>query len=132
LEGYDLNTGKITDFTKGISLIAKNGEAAATWHYKELLNKWTHKHALAVYVPSLLRKEPAMQYRYGSRVRLAEGTEFRLFLRAIATGAVYYDPGIRIEGFSSSKPDVKKRSQFRIRSSRVPVLYTKVTDVNLA
>ncbi len=36
------------------------------------------------------RKDPVNQYRYGGLVRLAEGTESRLFLQAIATGAVVY------------------------------------------
>lgn len=131
LEGYDSSKGKITDFSKGISLLDHEGEAAATWHYKDLLSHWTRKHAKAAYVPSIVRKEPANQYRYGRLVRLAEGTEFRLFLNAVATGAVYYDPGIKIVNVSSAKPQIKKRSQFRIRSAGVPALYTRVTEINV-
>ena len=101
-----------TDFSRGISLVDPAGETAATWHYKNLLSHWTHKHSLAAYVPSNMRKEPIQQYRYGSRVRLAEGTEFRLFLNAVASGAVYYDPGINIERVSTSRPKVKKRISF--------------------
>lgn len=132
LEGYDLAKGKITDFSRGVSLIDASGTAAATWHYKDLLNHWTRKHAKAAYIPSLNRKEPNNQYRYGGLVRLAEGTEFRLFLAAIASGAVYYDPGIKIENATSAKPAVKKRSQFRIKSASIPVLYTAVTEVDVA
>lgn len=132
LEGYDAAANKITDFGSGISLIDATGAAAATWHYKDLLIHWTCKHAKAAYIPSLNRKEPSNQYRYGSLVRLAERTEFRLFLQAVASGVVYYDPGIKIENVSSTRPRVKKRSQFRIKSASVPVLYTTTTEVDVA
>ncbi len=132
LEGYDIGENSITDFSRGISLLDPAGEIAATWHYKNLLSHWTHKHSLAAYVPSNMRKEPMQQYRYGSRVRLAEGTEFRLFLSAVAAGAVYYDPGIKIENVSTPRPTVKKRSQFRIRSSAIPLLYNTVTEVDVS
>ena len=131
LDGYDMAKNVITDFSRGISLFDQAGEVAAIWHYKDLLSHWTQKHALAAYVPSNVRKVPVQQYRYGSRVRLAEGTEFRLFLNAVAAGAVYYDPGINIENVSAAKPKVKKRSQFRIRSSAIPLLYTTVTEVDV-
>ena len=131
LEGYDAAKRKITDFSKGISLIGTKGEAAATWHYKDLLSHWTRKHALAAYVPSLSRKVPAKQYQYGSVVRLAEGTEFSLFLNGVATGAVYYDPGIKIVDVSSAHPAIKKRSQFRIRSAGIPLLYSSVTETDV-
>jgi hypothetical protein len=132
LEGYDPAKNKITDFTRGVSLIDATGTIAATWHYKNLLSHWICKHAKAAYIPSLNRKDPVNQYRYGNQVRLAEGTEFRLFLKAIASGAVYYDPGIKIENVSSAKPAVKKRSQFRIKSASIPLLYTTVSEVNVA
>ena len=131
LDGYDAKKAKFTDFNRGISLIDAKGVAAATWHYKDLLSHWTCKHAKAAYIPSLNRKEPGNQYRYGRVVRLAEGTEFRLFLEAVASGAVYYDPGIKIENVST-KPLVKKRSQFRIKSANIPALYTAVAEVDVA
>jgi hypothetical protein len=131
LEGYDAAKKKITDFSKGISLIGPRGEAAATWHYKDLLSHWTRKHALAAYVPSISRKVPANQYQFGSIVRLAEGTEFSLFLNGVATGAVYYDPGIKIVDASSAHPAIKQRSQFRIRSASIPLLYAAVTETDV-
>ena len=132
LEGYDPATRKIKDFGGGISLVDPKGTAAAIWRYKDLLGHWTRKHAKAAYVPSIVRKEPRNQYQYGRHVRLAEGTEFRLFLNAVASGDVYYDPGIKIVNVSSAKPEIKKRSQFRIRSAAIPLLYTKVTEVDVA
>jgi hypothetical protein len=131
LEGYDVAKKKITDFSKGISLIGTKGEEAAIWHYKDLLSHWTRKHALAAYVPSISRKDPANQYQYGKLVRLAEGTEFSMFLSGVATGNVYYDPGIKIVDVSSTHPVVKKRSQFRIRSASIPLLYSAVTETDV-
>jgi len=131
LEGYDPATRKITDFAGGISLVGPAGTAAAIWRYKDLLSHWTRKHAKAAYVPSIVRKEPQNQYQYSRLVRLAEGTEFRLFLNAVASGDVYYDPGIKIVNVSSAKPEIKKRSQFRIRSTAIPLLYTRVTEVDV-
>ena len=131
LEGYDTAKRKITDFSQGISLIGTKGETAATWHYKDLLSHWTRKHALAAYVPSISRKDPVNQYQYGSIVRLAEGTEFSMFLNGVATGAVYYDPGIKIVDASSAHPAIKKRSQFRIRSASIPLLYSAVTETDV-
>jgi hypothetical protein len=32
---------------------------------------------------------------------------------------------------SAAKPEVKKRSQFRIRSASIPLLYTAVTEVDV-
>lgn len=132
LEGYDPATRKIADFGGGISLVDPKGTVAAIWRYKDLLSHWTRKHARAAYVPSIVRKEPRNQYQYSSLVRLAEGTEFRLFLSAVASGDVYYDPGIKIVNASAVKPEIKKRSQFRIRSAAIPLLYTKVTEVDVA
>jgi hypothetical protein len=131
VDGYDTTKQKIKDFSKGISLVDVEGKPAATWHYKDLLSHWTRKHAKAAYVPSLVRKEPRNQYQFGSHVRLAEGTEFRLFLNAVASGAVYYDPGIKIVNATSAKPEIKKRSQFRIKSAQIPLLYTSVTEVDV-
>ena len=131
LDGYDAAKAKLTDFSKGVSLIDVTGTAAATWRYTDLLSHWTCKHAKAAYIPSLNRKEPGYQYRYGSLVRLAEGTDFGLFLQALASGAVYYDPGIKIENVSAAKPTVKKRSQFRIKSARIPLLYKAVAEVDV-
>ena len=61
---------------------------------------WNRKHAQAVYVPALARQEPERQYSYGPKVRLGEGTDFTRLVAALAAGADYYDPGIKLEGYS--------------------------------
>lgn len=45
----------------------------------------------------------------------------------MASGNIYYDPGIKMEN-ESTKPVIKKRSQFRIKSSNLPNLY-KVNEI---
>jgi hypothetical protein len=64
-------------------------------------------------------------------VRLGEQTDFLLFLSAMDAGYVYYDPGIKVEAASSSKPKVKRRSQFRVASKNLVGLYKSITTVDL-
>lgn len=47
-------------------------------------------------------------------------------LRAFAAGAVYYDPGIKLENASTEKAKSKKRSQFRVASKYLGALYETV------
>jgi hypothetical protein len=48
----------------------------------------------------------------------------------VAEGSVYYDPGIKGESWST-KPQVKRRSQFRIKSDAIGVLYHSLSAVAL-
>lgn len=112
-------------------LMTQEDEVAASWNFSSLLQHWSKKHAKAAYVPSLSRQEPSRQYCYGSKVRLAVGTNSLLLLKAFATGAVYYDPGIKLENASSSKPKDKRRSQFRIVSKNISALYNSVSLVDV-
>ena len=57
-------------------------------------------------------------------------TDFLFFLRAMSDGAVYYDPGIKLEG-SKNGPVVKRRSQFRVSSRNIPRLYESLEIVQL-
>ena len=68
------------------------GTVAASWDFAGLMQHWIRKHAYAVYVPSVNRTEPARQYHYGGRVRLAGQPDFLRLLAAFAAGTVYYDP----------------------------------------
>lgn len=69
---------------------------------------------------------------YGERVRLAEDTDFLRFLKAMALGKVYYDPGIKVERATTTRPVTKRRSQFRIRSSDISVLYARMDIEHVA
>lgn len=122
MSGYDLPTGKITDLDGALSLIDANDQTAASWSFKGMMAHWNRKHAQAAYVPSLFRTPPP-EYSYGPSVLLCEQTDFLLFLKAFATGSVYYDPAIKVENASSARPDIKRRSQFRVAHGDLPLLY---------
>ena len=123
LLGYEADSQKISDAAGGIALLDDKGNEAAVWRYADLMGHWSRKHALAAYVPSITRSDSQRQYQYSSNVLLGIGTTFEKFLSAIAEGLVVYDPGIKVEGYPET-PHSKRRSQFRIKASRLPMLYS--------
>ncbi|WP_199555272.1 MvaI/BcnI family restriction endonuclease [Sandaracinobacteroides hominis] len=130
LTGYDEASGKITDLNGGMSLINANDAVAASWTFKGLMAHWNRKHAQAAYVPSLFRTPPP-EYSYGAQVLLCEQTDFLLFLKAFASGTVYYDPAIKVENASSPAPQIKRRSQFRVAHADLTGLYERHESVRL-
>lgn len=130
LTGYDMKSGRITDASGGIALLTGEGEEAAIWHYSDMMKHWNRKHAKAVYVPSISRKAPELCYHYGQLIRIGEGTDFILYLKALREGHVYYDPGIKVEN-ASTTPRAKHRSQFRIKSASLPCLYHGMKTVDM-
>ena len=73
-------------------------------------------------MPSLSDKIGGRKYKYGNKIVLGEGTDFQLFLEQMALGNIFYDPGIKMENVST-KPKIKKRSQFRMKSQFLSSLY---------
>ena len=131
LLGYDREKERIVDPHSSFALLNDDGEVAAEWHYASLLTHWNRKHDKAAYVPSLCQRGDPVQYCYGPRVRLGTGTDFDRFLLAISRGAVWYDPGIKLEGASTARPLLKRRSQFRMRSANLDGLYAKFEQIDL-
>jgi len=131
LLGYDSLKHRIIDANGSVQLIDGSGLVAASWSFTGLLKHWTRKHEKAAYIPSECQKEPERKYRYGGKGRLAMRTDFLLFLKAMSDGAIYYDPGIKVE-ISNHGHTVKRRSQFRVSSRDIPRLYETVEVVNLA
>lgn len=131
LDGYDVVANRITNPDGALNLIDERGRDAASWSFTSLLNIWNRKHARAVYVPGEVRTEPGRAYRYANCVRTGEGTNLNNLLRALASGVVYYDPGIKLEHASSKRPVLKRRSQFRIKSGDLSGLYDKFGIVDL-
>lgn len=129
--GFDSAAGKITDPKGGFTLLDPAGNEAATWHFAGLLQHWNRKHAKAAYVPFMQETDPERRYSYGGTVRLCEGTDFVRFLQAMATGAVVYDPGIKLENATGLKPQTKQRSQFRIKTNGINTLYSQSATVDL-
>lgn len=130
-DGLDKVTFEITDSNGAIALVSDAGEVAALWSFRKILEHWSHKHAKAVYVPSQRRTEPKWQYSFGHKVRLAQRTDSLRLLRAFASGAIYYDPGIKLENASTAQAKSKKRSQFRVASNNVSALYETVETVEV-
>jgi len=124
LLGFDEKTGKIRDTLGSIALVSDKDEIAAAWSFTSLLNHWGRKHAHASYVPSVNRNLPDRQYSYGNQIILGTGTRFDLFLQQMSLGNIFYDPGIKMENIST-KPKVKRRSQFRVTSRHLPSLYQR-------
>ena len=87
MNGFNSQTGKMTDLDGGIMLVDCNGMVAASWSFKGMMAHWNRKHAQAAYVPSLTRGPPP-QYSYGSQILVCEQTDFILFLKAFAIGVI--------------------------------------------
>lgn len=132
LLGYDPVKRKIIDENGSIALVGAGGDIAAAWFFSDLLKHWNRKHNQAVYIPSMKRAVPHLQYYYGNTVRLCEGTDFLKLLAAIADGKVYYDPGIKLENASDpKKKKTKRRSQFRVKSKDIATLYKLITPFDI-
>lgn len=130
LSGYDLDKPNIWEPDGSIQL-RNDSELAASWSFSGLLRHWKRKHARAVYVKSITRKEPKKQYNYSSEIQLGLGTDFTLLLKSLAKGDVYYDPGIKMEGMTSNKIKTKRRSQFRVKSNDLETLYESFNTVDI-
>ena len=63
-------------------------------------------------------------------VTLGIETDFQLFLTQMHLGNIYYDPGIKMENVSV-KPTIKRRSQFRMSSKFLGLLYKRNEMVNV-
>lgn len=122
LDGYDPDTGKY-HATGAIRLLDGDDNNALSWSFVKLMDHWKTKHAHAAFVPSQQRKLSGQEYRFGKQILIGEGAEFGRFLRAVHMGAIYYDPGIKIEDASSARPSKKRRSQIRVKSRDIPALY---------
>lgn len=131
LDGYDGGTATLRNTAGALCLISDDGDVAASWSFAALAKLWNRKHAQAVFVPGECRTGSRREYRYGSAVRLGEGTDFLKLLAAINAGKVYYDPGIKLENASGPKPATKRRSQFRIKSGDLSTLYHHMSRVDL-
>lgn len=130
LIGFDNESGKIRNSNGKISLVDIQGNEAASWSFASMLLHWNRKHNQACYVPSLSETTTERRYKYGNNIILGTGTDFTLFLKQMALGNIYYDPGIKMENVST-KPKIKKRSQFRIKSQYLPELYKENEIVTL-
>ena len=125
IDGYNGESGKISDMGGAVTLIDPLQNIAAGWHFIDLLSHWNKKHAQAAYIPSMAQGTPRA-YSYGTEVELGIGTDFLKFLALVHRGEVYLDPGVKIEGGKA-----KKRNQFRVKHSNLYKLYNRFETVTL-
>ena len=131
LVGFDYDQNKIRSTDGCIALIDSEGNEAASWSFSTMLVHWNRKHNQACYIPSKSALGENRRYMYGNNVIMGEGTDFLFFLSQMACGNIYYDPGIKMENVSTH-PHIKKRSQFRIKSSCLSRLYKKSFIISLS
>lgn len=117
LKGFDAERNVISDVNGGIVLLSSVDEVAASWSFTSLMTHWSKKHSKAVYVPSLQRNDDNY-YRFACTVKLCQETDFIFFLRAVHSGDLFYDPAIKLDSTG-----IKRRSQFRIKQSKLDLLY---------
>ena len=132
MPGFDADSSRMADASGYVGLLDGEDNLAASWSFAKLLDHWKKKHAKAAYIPSLASDtaDGARAYSYGKTVRLYEGTTIDLLLGAVAEHKVYYDPGIKME-HASTKGEVKKRSQFRIKSKNLDSLYKHLDTLDV-
>ena len=131
-DGFNIETGEITNVDGGLHLIDSGGELSAAWTFSGLIDHWCRKHSAAVYVPYESSGSKPPEYKYKSPVTMAEGSTFNLFLAAIASGEVIYDPAPKLTNASSLKSKAKARSQFRINFKNLNILYERIEQVELS
>ncbi len=111
LIGFDTESGKIRNTNGRIALVDTEQHEAASWSFSSLLLHWNRKHNQACYVPSLSDITQDRRYKYGNNIILGTGTDFQLFLKQMAIGNIYYDPGIKMEN-ASKAPKIKNVVSF--------------------
>lgn len=108
------------------------GEIAAGWPVLPMLEHWRNKHSRTAYIPYEKRDgSPVPEYRYSNMVRLAEGEDFSLLLKAFAAGLIVHDPGVKFT-LSNGKWITKRRNQFRTRAEHIQTLYKRCADTDIS
>ena len=129
LRGFNATTKVIENVNGAVELLTESGECAASWSFEGLLIKWNRKHAQATYIPYKSNQNVPPAYQYASPTLMGEGTNFNLYLSALSSGLVMFDPASKVMNASPLKSSVKARSQFRMTVSNLPNLYKKFEAV---
>lgn len=131
VSGFDPADPKLFDVNGAVRLVDCDGNEAASWAFAQLLTHWNRKHAFAAYVPYTLQKSP-IAYRYNTPVLMGEHTDFNKYLHALCSGAIVFDPGSKVTNARTVRSTVKARSQFRISTNDLGLLYETLTEESLA
>ena len=127
--GFDKDSGKITDANGCVVLLSLQDEVAASWSFRKILTHWCRKHNKAAYIPAEVdRESDRLKYRFGKNIKLCRSTDPSLLLQGISSGAVYYDPGIKLD---RSTQKTHRRSQFRVKFNQVSSLYRQSEELDV-
>jgi hypothetical protein len=127
--GFEKSSKKITDPNGFIALISSKDEIAASWSFRKILTHWCRKHNKAAYIPAEVdRESDRAKYRFGKNVKLCRSTDPTLLLQGVTSGAVYYDPGIKLDRVTHR---THRRSQFRVKFNQVSMLYRQSEDLDV-
>ena len=127
--GFEKSSNKITDPNGYIALLSSKDEIAASWSFRKILTHWYRKHNKAAYIPAEVNRESDRpKYRFGKDVKLCRSTDPTLLLQGVTSGAVYYDPGIKLDRGSHK---THRRSQFRVKFNQVSMLYRQSEDLDV-
>ena len=129
--GFNPADPKTLNVDGSVQLLDTKGREAASWAFAQLLTHWNRKHAFAAYVRYTPQKEP-LAYRYDTPVLMGEHTDFKMFLLALCSGAIVFDPGSKVTHARTARATVKARSQFRINTNHLGLLYQRLTAESLA
>lgn len=130
VSGFDPAAPKLLDVGGAVRLVDAAGNEAASWAFAQLLTHWNRKHAFAAYVRYTAQKVP-VAYRYDTPVLMGEHTDFGKYLNALCSGAIVFDPGSKVTQAHTAQSKVKARSQFRINTNDLGLLYETLTAESL-
>lgn len=130
VSGFDPADPKSFDVGGAVRLVDTAGNEAASWAFAQLLTHWNRKHAFAAYVRYTPQKAP-IAYRYDTPVLMGEHTDFNRYLKALCSGAIVFDPGSKVTQARTAQSKVKARSQFRINTNDLGLLYETLTAESL-
>ena len=131
VSGFDPAKPKLFDVNGAVRLVDCDGNEAASWAFAQLLTHWNRKHAFAAYVHYTPQKSP-IAYRYDTPVLMGEHTDFSRYLNALCSGAIIFDPGSKVTRARTAQSKVKARSQFRINTKDLGLLYRTLTAESIA
>ncbi|MGG5285362.1 MvaI/BcnI family restriction endonuclease [Pseudomonas viridiflava] len=131
MEGYDAERCEVSDPEGGLVLRDAFGKKAAAWSFNKILTHWSKKHAQTAYVSYVSEERDVRFFKFGPAVTLCEGANLKLFLDALYSNCIYYDPGVNMKK-TSDKWVSKKRNQFRVSWKKIGLLYDRSEEILLS
>jgi MvaI/BcnI restriction endonuclease family len=131
IAGYDPLSRKLFDVNGAVVLLDATGFEAANWGFAELLTHWNRKHAFAAYV-NYTREKSINAYRYNTPVLMGQHTDFERFLHALSIGAIIFDPGSKVTNANTAQSKIKARSQFRVSTKNLGMLYQTISTESIS